>query len=505
MTGSLYIKNNEYYVILNMVDGRGKRVKQPWINTTLKERGNKKRAEALLTSICNLSEGNIEEEFIKIIRKEIKKQGPDAVIANLNEDYGNYLRTNHILVLRPDSSGEHYEDGDFLDWVQIWMDYKSDEGDVDATVMAYESITRVHLKPYFTKLGKKISELTSEDIRNYFKFKRKESKLSENTLAKHYVVIRGTLAYAVKKKVIFENVTDEVQKPQTIPYSANYYSLPELKKLLQTVAGNKLETVVYLCSFFGLRRSEALGLKWDAVDFNANMITIRNKVTQIKGCDGRRQVKASSKLKTKRSSRSLPMSLSVRQYLLRLKRIQKENKKFFGKGYDYTWDGYVCVNVDGTLICPDYVNSMFPKFLKKHHLRKIRFHDLRHTCATLLLRAGFNMRQLQEWLGHSDFGITAKIYAHVDYEDKATMADSLEHQINGGVLGENSEGRKKEALRQCALDLLKQGETLETVKEWLHLEEDDIYDNVATEDFTMMCKTIEEGITEDTLNDLLSA
>ncbi|MBQ1169800.1 MAG: site-specific integrase, partial [Oscillospiraceae bacterium] len=89
---------------------------------------------------------------------------------------------------------------------------------------------------------------------------------------------------------------------------------------------------------------------------------------------------------------------------------------------------YVCVNEMGTLISPNYISVAFPKLLEKNGLRKIRFHDLRHSCASLLLANNVPMKQIQEWLGHSDFSTTANIYAHLDYSSKVASADAM---LNG--------------------------------------------------------------------------
>jgi integrase len=100
-----------------------------------------------------------------------------------------------------------------------------------------------------------------------------------------------------------------------------------------------------------------------------------------------------------------------------------------GKNYNHEFDNYICVNAMGDLIQPDYVTDVFPKLLAKHKLKKIRFHDLRHSCATLLLNLGFSMKEIQEWLGHSDFQITAKTYAHVDYKNKIAMMDKVSNTL----------------------------------------------------------------------------
>ena len=88
--------------------------------------------------------------------------------------------------------------------------------------------------------------------------------------------------------------------------------------------------------------------------------------------------------------------------------------------------GYVCVHEIGDLIKPHYVTESFPKLLKAKGMRQIRYHDLRHSCASLLLANGVPLKQIQEWLGHSDFSTTANIYAHLDYRSKISSAQAME-------------------------------------------------------------------------------
>lgn len=101
--------------------------------------------------------------------------------------------------------------------------------------------------------------------------------------------------------------------------------------------------------------------------------------------------------------------------------------------YDKKYLDYICVDELGTLVSPHYVTSAFPKLLAKHNLRKIRFHDLRHSCASLLLANGVPMKQIQEWLGHSDFSTTANVYAHLDYNSKLSSADAMVNGLSGAL------------------------------------------------------------------------
>lgn len=104
-----------------------------------------------------------------------------------------------------------------------------------------------------------------------------------------------------------------------------------------------------------------------------------------------------------------------------------------GRCYNKKYLEYICVDEMGTLISPHYLTSSFPKLLEKNNLRHIRFHDLRHSCASLLLANGVPMKQIQEWLGHSDFSTTANVYAHLDYNSKLLSADAMVNGLSGAL------------------------------------------------------------------------
>ena len=110
----------------------------------------------------------------------------------------------------------------------------------------------------------------------------------------------------------------------------------------------------------------------------------------------------------------MPLEPIVESFLLELREKQEENKKLCGNSYNKDWLEYICVDDCGNLIRPDYVTETFLKLLKKRKLKQIRFHDLRHTCASILLKNGANMKEIQAWLGHSTYNTTADIYAHLD-------------------------------------------------------------------------------------------
>ena len=172
-----------------------------------------------------------------------------------------------------------------------------------------------------------------------------------------------------------------------------------------------------LAATYGLRRSECAGLRWCAVDFRARSMVINHTAVLSSG----RVIYADS-VKTRSSYRTLPLSDSLRRYLTDLRRRQNANRKKYGKAYCQS--DYVCCREDGSPLRPDYISREFERVCRRACLPRIRFHDLRHSVATILLQQGFSLKQIQDWLGHSDISTTANVYAHVPYVEKVSIAKS---------------------------------------------------------------------------------
>lgn len=172
-----------------------------------------------------------------------------------------------------------------------------------------------------------------------------------------------------------------------------------------------------------LEEKKYFGLKWPAFDFKANTITIKHKVTQAT-VNKKRVVVQKDRTKNKSSYRSLPLIKTIRELLLKEKERQEKNKQLYGNTYKND-DNYVFVKDDGELMKPDTISRKFSKFLEDRELRKIRLHDLRHSCASILLANGISMKEIQEWLGHSSYNTTANIYAHLDSSAKKKSANTI--------------------------------------------------------------------------------
>lgn len=202
----------------------------------------------------------------------------------------------------------------------------------------------------------------------------------------------------------------------------NFYTENQIKNLFEAIKDEPLYPLVYFAVLFGLRRSEVLGLKWDSVDFENNLITIKHTVVKYTSIVEKDSTKNAS------GYRSYPLFDNIKEILLELKNKENENRKLFGK--EYIENDYIFKWDNGQPYRPDFITNKFSKLLKKNGLPHIRFHDLRHSCASLLVANGFTIKDIQEWLGHADIQTTANIYAHLDVERKKDIAASMSNKFN---------------------------------------------------------------------------
>ena len=184
------------------------------------------------------------------------------------------------------------------------------------------------------------------------------------------------------------------------------------------------------------------------------MISVQHKVLETK-IDGKREIYLSDKLKNQTSNRTLPLLLQAEQLLLDKKNEIEKNKILLGKNYDNRYLDYVCVDNLGRLIPPNRLTKNFIKILRRNNLRKIRFHNLRHSCASIMLSNGVPMKQIQEWLGHADFSTTANIYSHLDYSTKLNSANTMTSVFSFSQTQENKKRNDKTYKLEQEIERLK--------------------------------------------------
>ena len=293
-----------------------------------------------------------------------------------------------------------------------------------ATYGAYQGLLKSTIVPYFRKKKLTLRELEARHLQMFYSEMLR--RVTPNTVIHYHAVIHSALKYAVKTDMLIQNVADKVDRPRKNSFQPVFLSADEMQKMFEALRGTKLELPVLVAAFYGLRRGEVVGLKWDAIDFERNTITIKHIVTNAK-IDGKCEIVCADRAKTKSSLRSLPLVSNIREKLLALREQQKENRRVCGNCYSKKYDGYVFVDAMGNIFNPRSVTANFSKLLEQNGLRHIRFHELRHSCASLLLANDVPLKHIQEWLGHSDIGTTANIYSHLDYKSKITSANVMDN------------------------------------------------------------------------------
>jgi len=381
VTGHVAEVRGIFHIRLSWTDANGERQRKS-ISTGLPVKGNTKRADDMLRKVCK-------EHEILVNRIEQDKPSPDEMF--------------------------------FADFMEEWLE--AIRPDVKMTTFGgYQMNVQRAIAPYFREKGILLQLLTADDINAFYAEQLKRVK--GMTVHKFHANISKALKYAVEKDYIPHSVMDKVKRPKAERFTGKFLKQSETIELFEAVKGHKLELAVIFGAFYGLRRSECIGLRWESINFEANTITIEHTVTETT-VDGKKVVVAGDTTKTKSSFRTLPLVPAIRTKLLEVKAEHERNRKLCGKSYNKKEGEYIYIDALGNRIKPDYISSEFPKFMERNGFRRIRYHDLRHSCASLLLANGVSLKQIQDWLGHSDFAITANIYAHLDFSAKQATAGAM--------------------------------------------------------------------------------
>lgn len=387
---------NIYYAVLNYVDKNGKRHLK-WKSTGLKIKGNKKLAQKKA------------EEYRVALQQELNNKNNSKMLDTKSSS----STTNKTLL---------------ADYMVYWLDVIEKPKIDDTTYQGYAQKIKGYMYTYFSETGLMLEDTKPSDIVAFYDYLF-EKGLKSSSVSLYHSNLRTALRDAVIRGKISFNPMEQVKKPKKDQFIASYYQQDELNTLLEVIEDDPMKIVIIIAAFYGLRRSEVLGLKWSAIDFENNTLTVMNKVVKVlssKSDNIATKTKTISKRKTKNKSsyRTLPLIEDVKDALLELKAEQEKNKTLCGNSYNKEYNEFICVNKMGNLFKPDYVSHHFKEILEKNKLRKIRFHDLRHSCATLQLARGVPLDKIQVWLGHSSIQ-TTEMYANNEVIDKQSSAKTI--------------------------------------------------------------------------------
>ena len=380
MTGCIAKRKDVYYVRLVYYDKNHYR-KEKWISTGLSGRGARQKATAMIDSMI--------------------------------EKYSSLEKSEHPAKM--------------ADYLKMWKELQMDEV-AETTFDGYHTYVDRHLIPYFKDLNINIQDITAGHVMDYLNYLskdggRKDNKIggqSNNSIRKIMSILRKVFDYAVLYGDIKINPALQVPMPQKEKNKSKrqvFLAAEEAQKMLDAFQNEEIGPIVFVTLYYGLRKSEALGLRWQAVDFENDTISINHTVV------GGSHIVAKDSTKTYCSERTYQLLPDIKALLLKLKDQQADYKRRLGSSYHN--NDYIFKNPNGVPYRPDSLTRSFKRALARHGLPQMRYHDLRHSTASILVDKGWDINDIKEWLGHADISTTANIYAHISHRKKVSLAQDL--------------------------------------------------------------------------------
>lgn len=298
------------------------------------------------------------------------------------------------------------------------------------TIVSYRSMTNGKIRRYFQRRPQlTVGNLKPQDIQDFYQSLFADGVVA-NTVIHYHALLRRAFQQAFKEERIDANPFDRVGRPKKNKFHGENYTQEELLTLLHLARGDVIYPAILLAGAMGLRRSEALGVRWSRIDWEKRTVLLDTKIVEYRE-NGKKKVEPVEEMKNKSSRRTLPLPDPVVEMLQVQKDHREVYRKMFQGSYNAQYLDYVCVNQLGELLRPSYVTDHFRELLEKYGLRHIRFHDLRHTFASLLINQDVPLINVSNFLGHSDLSTTANIYAHLDKASKQASAAVISDILQG--------------------------------------------------------------------------
>ena len=267
-----------------------------------------------------------------------------------------------------------------------------------------ENLQPMHLQTFYTKCSKK--------------------GLSNKTILYFHRIIHCALKQGMKWQFITRNVADCVDTPKPKKYNAKFLDSNEVSKLINACINTDIYIPIMIAIATGMRRGEILGLNWENVDLNSGIIKVSQALYPTK------EGLVILPPKTESSVRDISIPLTLINILKDYKEKQNNFKKCLGN--EYNINNLVCCTIEGKAIHPTTLNHKFNNLLKKNNLSIVRFHDLRHSHASLLLKEKVSAKVISERLGHSNVNITLNLYSHIYKETNMEVANTFDKFLNVG-------------------------------------------------------------------------
>jgi integrase len=293
------------------------------------------------------------------------------------------------------------------------------------TWQRYEQYARLHAIPGIGRV--RLSKLTPQHLQGLYA-DRLRAGLSPTSVLHLHRLMHRALGQAVRWNLVPRNVADLVDPPRMPRYEHAAFTPEQAERFLAAIRGDRLEALFVLALVTGLREGELLGLRWSDVDLDAGTVTVRGAMQPDER--GRRVI---DETKTRSSRRLVVLPRLAVAAMLRHRTVQARERLRAGSRWEEL--GLVFPNTVGRAILPQNLvqRSLYP-LLERAGLPRLRFHDLRHSAATLLLARGVHPKVVSELLGHAQIGITLDLYSHVSATMLRHAADAFD-ALFGGQLG----------------------------------------------------------------------
>ena len=336
----------------------------------------------------------------------------------------------------------------FVDTISDWLEQR--RGSKAASTMAGYQYAANDVMLYFGEIHPvKTTDLTSNMVERYQNWERARRKPEytgehkknakyrdgsgiENTVKHRTTLIRSVLQFAKREGIVDRNVASlrdsHIDLPSPQHHEFAVLSIHEAQYFIKMLNGEKLwfQVAVLLGLLFGLRRSEIIGLRMQDIDWVQGTITVRYTVTQ-QTLD-RKNILVSKPFTKNKRVRSFEMTKPIAVALKALLVEHQNNKKLFGKNYDNTWNDYLIRYPDGKLVSPNALTNEFARFIQRKDIKRIRFHDLRHSCASILYANGTDLLTIQQILGHLQLSTTT-MYTHIINQQQSKALGNMSSQL----------------------------------------------------------------------------
>jgi len=293
-----------------------------------------------------------------------------------------------------------------------------------STLKSYQDHLRLYLVPHLGHL--RLKDLSAAHVDQMITSIASGSHraLTATTIHHIHATLRTALNAAVRRRLLAYNPALQVELPVVDREPVTVWTHEQLAHFLTSAHGDRLQVLYYLVALTGLRRGEVLGLRWSDVDLDRKLVSVRQQVVQVSGH------LYIGPPKTRAGRRVVPLDQATAHALLAHRTAQEQERVAWG---DSRLDsGLVFTREDGSALSPDYVTRYFRTLSRRAGLPEIRFHDLRHTSASIALTAGVAMKVVSERLGHSTTGITADLYTHVNPAVAQDAADAIARLVAEG-------------------------------------------------------------------------